>query len=320
MTNTTVLVTGASGTLGGAVVPRLAKQGYDVRPMSRRARPGWVAADLATGAGLAAAMRGVDAIVHLATSATKSRQTDVEGTRRLLAAANAAGVRHIVFISVNGVDRMPFGYYRSKLAAEQIVRAGGVPFMILRAAQFPSLIDAVLTAISKLGPVVVDRSFVLQPVHIDDVADRIADLLVAGPSGNVMEFAGPEVLSLDELARQWLRGAGTQAPGVVGAGAGEGGARGPRSRTDDERAAHRHMHLAGLPAGQVTPVWSGAAARRGGLVVWRSAHLAGQALDHLGARQRAQRRPGDRDLAVPHARTDDHVGCRDHAGVDQHRP
>jgi uncharacterized protein YbjT (DUF2867 family) len=212
MTNTTVLITGASGTLGSAVLPRLTNEGYDVRPMSRRTRPGWVAADLATGAGLDRAVRGVDAIVHLATSATKTRETDVEGTRRLLAAARTAGVLHVLYISINGVDRVPLGYYRAKIATENVVRAGGAPFTIMRAAQFPSLIDTILTAASRLGPVIVDRSFVLQPAHTDDVADRIADLLAAGPSGDVLEFAGPEVLSLDELARQWLAAQGRKRP------------------------------------------------------------------------------------------------------------
>jgi nucleoside-diphosphate-sugar epimerase len=110
MTNAmTVLVTGASGTLGTAVLPRLVKDGHDVRPMSRRVRPGWVAADLLTGAGLTDAVRGVDAIVHLASSPTRTRATDVEGTRRLLAAAKTAGVRHVLFVSINGIDRIPLG-------------------------------------------------------------------------------------------------------------------------------------------------------------------------------------------------------------------
>jgi uncharacterized protein YbjT (DUF2867 family) len=208
----TVLVTGASGTLGSAVLPRLIKEGYDVRPTSRRARPGWVVADVVTGAGLGDAVRDVDAIVHLASLPFKSHETDVGGTGRLLMAAKDAGVRHVLLISINGVDRVPLGHYRTKIAAESVVRAGGVPFTILRPAQFPSLIDTLLTATSRLGPVIVDRSFVLQPVHVDDVADRIAGLLAAGPSGNAVEFAGPEVLSLDELARQWLSAQGRKRP------------------------------------------------------------------------------------------------------------
>jgi uncharacterized protein YbjT (DUF2867 family) len=213
MTNAmTVLVTGASGTLGTAVLPRLVKEGHDVRPMSRRVRPGWVAADLLTGAGLTDAVRGVDAIVHLASSPTKTRATDVEGTRRLLAAAKTAGVRQVLFMSINGIDRIPLGYYRMKIATEGVVKAGGVPYTIVRATQFPSLIYTLLTVSSKLGPVIVDTSLAVQPVHVEDVADRIADLLAAGPGGETIEFGGPEVLRLDQVVREWQSARGTKRP------------------------------------------------------------------------------------------------------------
>jgi uncharacterized protein YbjT (DUF2867 family) len=213
MTNTmTVLVTGASGNLGSAVLPRLVKDGHDVRPMSRRARPGWVSADLATGEGLREAVHGVDAIVHLASSPTKTRETDVEGTRRLVAEAKAAGVRHIVFISIIGIDRVPLPYYRHKLATEQVIRDGGVPFTVLRAAQFPSLVDTLLTFSSRLGPVLIDKRLRFQPVAVEDVADRIAGLLADGPAGGVVELAGPRAETLDTLAREWLAARGSRRP------------------------------------------------------------------------------------------------------------
>ncbi len=213
MTNTmTVLVTGASGNLGSAVLPRLVKEGHDVRPMSRRARPGWVVADLATGEGLREAVRGVDAIVHLASSPTKTGETDVAGTRRLVAEAKAAGVQHVLYISIIGIDRVPLPYYRHKMAAEQVIRDGGVPFTLLRAAQFPSLVDTILTFSSKLGPVLIDKRLRFQPVAVEDVADRIADLLVDGPSGGVVELAGPRSETLDVLAREWLAARGSRRP------------------------------------------------------------------------------------------------------------
>ena len=231
-----VLVTGASGNLGSAVLPRLVKDGHDVLGMSRRSRPGWVVADLATGDGLVEAVRGVDAIVHLASSPTKTRNTDVEGTRRLVAAAEAAGVRHILYVSIIGVDRVPLAYYKRKLEAEAVIEAGGVPFTILRAAQFPTLVDALLNGLSKLGPVLLDRNLLCQPVAVEDVADRIADLLAeppargrseppaggiveppAGdradpPAGGVVELGGPRTERLETLAREWLRARGSKRP------------------------------------------------------------------------------------------------------------
>jgi uncharacterized protein YbjT (DUF2867 family) len=209
----TVLLTGASGTLGGAVLPRLTGAGLDVRPMSRRSRPGWVAADLTTGDGLAEAVQGVDAVVHLASGGGRATaQTDVEGTRRLVAAAHRAGVRHVLYVSIVGIDRVPVAYYRAKLAAEEIVRDGGVPFTNLRATQFPQLVDTILTASSRFGPLVTDRNVLVQPVHVDDVAQRIAAQLAAGPAGGTVEFGGPEALPLGELARRWQVARGSRRP------------------------------------------------------------------------------------------------------------
>ena len=207
-----VLLTGASGNLGSAVLPRLTGDGHEVRPMSRRPRPGWVTADLATGSGLAEAVRDVDAVVHLASSPTKTRETDVEGTRRLVAAAKPAGVRHFVYVSIIGIDRVPFPYYRMKLAAEAVIRAGGVPFTLLRAAQFPTLLDTLLRWSSKLGPVLIDKRLTFQPVAVQDVADALAKVLATDAVNGIVEVAGPRVATLDELARDWLRARGSRRP------------------------------------------------------------------------------------------------------------
>jgi uncharacterized protein YbjT (DUF2867 family) len=211
-TTKTVLITGASGTLGSAVLPRLVKEGHEVRPTSRRTRPGWVTADLLTGTGLDEAARGVDTIVHLASAPRRTRETDVEGTRRLLAEAKRADVRHFVFISIIGIDRVPLSYYRLKLETEAVVRAAGVPYTLVRAAQFPSLLDTVLTFASKAGPLLIDPNLVFQPVAVEDVADRIADVLAQEPTGGVVEVAGPETLRLGDLAESWQQARGSRRP------------------------------------------------------------------------------------------------------------
>lgn len=210
--NMTVLITGASGTLGSAVAPRLAKEGYEPRPMSRSARPGWVTADLRAGVGLAAAVREVDAIVHLASSPGRPQLTDVEGTRHLLTEAEAAGVRHVLYVSIAGVDRIPYRYYRAKLETEAVVRASGVPYTILRATQFHPFADLLLRAAGRLGPVIIDPEWRLQPVAVEDVADRIADLLAGPAFGETSEFGGPEVFTGRELARTWLAARGSRRP------------------------------------------------------------------------------------------------------------
>ncbi|GAA0563760.1 NAD(P)H-binding protein [Paractinoplanes ferrugineus] len=210
--NIKVLVTGASGTLGSAVTPRLVKQGYAVRPMTRSARDGWVTADLRTGEGLDEAVRDVDVIVHLASSPGRPRQTDVEGTRLLLAAARKVGVGHVLYVSINGIDRVPYAYYRAKLDTEEVVRASGVPYTILRAAQFHDFAETMLSMLGKAGPVLVDPAWKLQPVAVEDVADRIAELIARPAAGETTEYAGPQVLTFDELARTWLAARGKRRP------------------------------------------------------------------------------------------------------------
>ncbi|MBG6101445.1 uncharacterized protein YbjT (DUF2867 family) [Micromonospora vinacea] len=213
-----VLITGASGSLGRAVLGRLRDDGISVRATSRRPPAGsdveWVVSDLTTGDGLTRAVTGVDAVLHLA-SAPRGRQTyqvDVLGTRRLVVAAGAAGVRHIVYISIVGVDRVPIPYYRHKLAAEQVIAAGAVPWSVLRATQFPQFLDDLLTASARLGPVIGDRAVLAQPVDPGEVAARLAARLVAGPLGGIEELGGPQVLRFDEAVRAWRSARGSRRP------------------------------------------------------------------------------------------------------------
>jgi uncharacterized protein YbjT (DUF2867 family) len=210
--NVTVLVTGASGRLGTVVLPRLEKAGYRVRPMSRHAKPGWVAGDLRTGEGLAEAVDGVDVIVHLASAAGRAQQTDVEGTRRLLDVARPAGVRHVLYVSINGIDRVPYRYYRAKLDTEKVVERSGIPYTILRAAQFHVFVEMLLSASSKLGPVIIDPNWQVQPVAVEDVADRIMELIAVPATGEIIEYGGPQVLTFDEMARSWLTARGSKRP------------------------------------------------------------------------------------------------------------
>jgi len=138
---TTVLVTGGAGVLGRPVVARLRERGADVRVLSRRAggEPGRVQGDLETGTGLVEAVAGVDVIVHCASAGDWLRpQRDVVQTRNLLAAVGPARP-HIVYVSIVGVDRIRFGYYRAKLECERMIAASGLPWTVLRATQFHEL-------------------------------------------------------------------------------------------------------------------------------------------------------------------------------------
>jgi uncharacterized protein YbjT (DUF2867 family) len=208
---TTTLVTGATGTLGTPTVTRLCATGHHVRALSRRSGPGLTTGDLLTGAGLREALDGVDTVLHLATG--PRGRGDVEKTRTLLKAAGGAGVLHLVLVSIVGIDDIPLPYYRDKVAVERLVRESGLGYSILRATQFHSLVEALFTA-QRRFPIVLAPSFPLQPIAVEEVADRLVELAGAAPAGRVADIGGPEQQRVPDLARLWARATGTRRPVV----------------------------------------------------------------------------------------------------------
>jgi uncharacterized protein YbjT (DUF2867 family) len=201
---TTVLVTGGTGALGQQLVPGLIAAGYEVRSASRHPQSALahrdatnVFVDIRSGEGLEAAIRDVDVVVHAATSPfRRTKATEVGGTKRLLEAASGAGVQHVIYVSIVGVDRTRLPYYKSKLAAERVVEAGSVPWTILRATQFHSLLDRLLG----LPAVPASRNMRFQPIDAREVATRLTELVAAEPQGRVDDLGGPEVLTMAELS------------------------------------------------------------------------------------------------------------------------
>ncbi|WP_371484421.1 SDR family oxidoreductase [Kitasatospora sp. NBC_00315] len=204
-----ILVTGGTGTLGSEVVRLLLARGHEVRVLSRRQRSGgghaWVVGDLTTGEGVDAAVAGVAAVVDCATTQGKG---DVAATANLTAALRRAGVPHLVYVSIVGVDRVPIGYYRAKLAAERLVRDSGVGWTILRATQFHDLVMTVLKVSARSPVVPVAAGVRVQPVDVREVAARLVELVGGAPAGYAPEIGGPQVLGHRELALAYLRAAG----------------------------------------------------------------------------------------------------------------
>ncbi|HYR11099.1 MAG TPA: NAD(P)H-binding protein [Longimicrobium sp.] len=217
-----ILLTGGTGGLGSEVVRAAEAAGHTVRIASRRARPHdappareWARMDLESGDGIREALEGVDAVIHAASDPRRHAIVDVEGTRRLVDAARAAGTAHLVYVSIVGIDQIPFAYYRSKLAAEQIVAASGVPHSILRATQFHAFVETMLAGFARTPLVVpVPAGFRFQSVDTREVADRLIRAAQDGPGGRLRDFGGPEVLGFGEMAAAWKNARGIRKPAV----------------------------------------------------------------------------------------------------------
>jgi uncharacterized protein YbjT (DUF2867 family) len=217
-----ILITGGTGALGREVTRVAEAAGHTVRIGSRRARPegvppgrGWAQVEVATGEGNPAAVAGVDAIIHAASDPIRAGNVDVNGTRFLMEAARAAGVGHFVYVSIVGIDQIPLGYYRRKAAAERIVAGSGVPYSILRATQFHTLVDMLIRAAARVPFVIpLPTDFCVQSVAPSDVADRLVLCLGAGPGERLPDFGGPELLTLAEATEQWKEARSVQKPTV----------------------------------------------------------------------------------------------------------
>ncbi|NEB78568.1 NAD(P)H-binding protein [Streptomyces sp. SID14478] len=205
---TTILVTGGTGTLGRLVTQRLRGEGHEVRVLSRHSEP--YAVDLRRGGPtLDRAVDGVDALVHCAST---PRGGDEQAARNLVEAAQRAAVPHLVYISIVGVDRVPFGYYEAKHAVEKIVEGSGLGWTVLRTTQFHDLVLQVLEAFAKLPVMPLPAGVRDQPIEVAEVADRLAELALGSPAGRVADMGGPEVRTFADLARTYLKATGKRRP------------------------------------------------------------------------------------------------------------
>ncbi|QSX73982.1 SDR family oxidoreductase [Lysobacter arenosi] len=197
-----IVVAGGHGLVGSKLVARLKSRGYDVLAASRRSGVNTV-----TGEGLQSALDGADVVVDV-TNAPSFDEPEVtefftRSSERLLAAAERAGVSHYLALSVVGTQRLQTsGYFRAKDAQERLVKRSGVPHSLVQATQFFEFMANIIPPGSGKDIVHLSPALV-QPVAADDVAVRLADLVVARPSNATIEIAGPETYRLCELV-QWV--------------------------------------------------------------------------------------------------------------------
>lgn len=216
---TITLVTGATGTLGRALCPRLTAAGHAVRAASRsppdetKGDSDWVQLDLIEETGMDSALEDVDIVIHTATAPQgDTAGVDVRGTNRLLEAAETAGVENFVYPSIVGIDTIPLSYYEHKATAEKSVEESDVPETIIRATQFHSFVGQMLGYVAKLPVWPLPTNIQLQPVDVDEVAETIVGYATPTASGRTDPVGGPKVHSVGELARAYRGARGVRRP------------------------------------------------------------------------------------------------------------
>jgi uncharacterized protein YbjT (DUF2867 family) len=198
-----IVVIGGSGLIGTKLVNNLRQYGHEVVAASPSS-----GVNTLTGEGLANALIGAQVVIDVANSPSFEDKAVLEffetSGRNLLAAEAAAGVGHHVALSVVGTDRLlASGYFRAKMAQENLIKASKIPYTILRSTQFFEFVSAIAQSATE-GQTVRLPPVLMQPVVSDDVAAALADVAVGEPVNGTVELAGPEPIRLDELVRRFL--------------------------------------------------------------------------------------------------------------------
>ena len=201
-----IAVAGGTGIAGSEVVRIAQQRGHRVRVLTRGN-----GVDVRSGDDLDDALGGVDVVIDVLSTSTQSARSATEfftgTTSHLLAAGRRAGVKHHIALSIVGVDRAPHGYYAGKLAQEQAVQSGQVPWTIQRATQFHDFAGQ-LYRNAAVGPVHLAVRMRTQPIAVVEVGTRLVDLAEAAPAGHARDIAGPREERMSEMIRAWAEHTG----------------------------------------------------------------------------------------------------------------
>ena len=198
-----ILVIGGTGLIGSKLVKLLSEQGHEAIAASPA-----TGVNTITGEGLDPALAGVDTVVDVANSPSFEDRAVLEffqtSGRNLLAAEARAGVRHHVALSVVGTHRLAeSGYFRGKIAQEELIEAAGIPYTIVHSTQFFEFLGGIVQSGTQGDEVRLSPAFV-QPIASDDVARAMADATLGAPVNGTVEIAGPERVRLAELAQRYM--------------------------------------------------------------------------------------------------------------------
>jgi uncharacterized protein YbjT (DUF2867 family) len=185
-----IVVIGGTGLIGSKLVKLLRDRGQEVLAASPDS-----GVNTLTGEGLSAALAGAQVVVDVSNSPSFEDS----------AAEAAAGVRHHVALSIVGADRLPTsGYLRAKVAQENLIKASGIPYSVLRSTQFFEFMGRIADSATEGNVVRLPTAYV-QPIVSDEVVAALADVVLGAPINGTVEVAGPEKFRLDELVRRVLR-------------------------------------------------------------------------------------------------------------------
>lgn len=206
-----IVVIGGTGLIGSKTVAILRDGGHEVIA----AAPS-TGVNTITGEGVDDALRGTDVVVDLANSPSFEPSAVLDFFRmhenNLLAAEQRAGVKHHVALSIVGTDRSPDnGYFRAKVAQEDMIKASDTPYTIIRSTQFMEFLDAIANA-GESGGTVHIATGMFQPIAADDVAAIVAEVAVSAPRNGTFDIAGPDRAPFDEIVRTYLADIGDRRP------------------------------------------------------------------------------------------------------------
>jgi uncharacterized protein YbjT (DUF2867 family) len=198
-----LVIIGGTGLIGSKLVSKLRERGYEAVPASPD-----TGVNTLTGEGLAEVLQGASVVVDVSNSPSFEDAAVMNffttSTRNLLEAAAAAGVTHYVALSVVGTERLSeSGYFRGKIAQEQLIKDSSIPYSIVHATQFFEFFKSIAAAATE-GNTVRLAPVMIQPMAADDVAKAVGRIAEGAPSNAVVEVAGPEQFRLDEFVREGL--------------------------------------------------------------------------------------------------------------------
>jgi uncharacterized protein YbjT (DUF2867 family) len=204
-----ILVTGATGQLGSALLRQLKDSDYEVKLTSRR-KPenigdiNWVYSDLLSGEGLEEAIKDIDVVIHAATSPMKNSEIiDVTGFGKFL--DKLENIKHFIYPSIVGIEDIPMKYYKHKLEAEALLKNSAVPYSIVRATQFHSFVESLLLSKPLFNRYIIPGNMKFQSVDVDEFANHLTSLIDLEPQGKIDDFGGPQIMTLREMAEQKIK-------------------------------------------------------------------------------------------------------------------